>query len=363
MTSVWDSVLGQDRAVDQLQHSVVNPVHAYLLVGPEGCGKEEAARALAGVLLAGNDDDSDRNNDMAVRGTHPDIHEVKREGASILKDQAEEVIKIASTTPKEGNRKAIIMHEVHLMQPSAAARLLKTVEEPPTGVFFVMLAEQVDESLVTIASRCMTIHFGPLDPAVIEHVLTSEGIKLDVAEVAAKSAHGSLTRGRLLAADKQLAHRREFFANIPRRIDGTGATVAAIVEQILSLIDDSVAPLQQRHEQEIVDTEKTLALMGVKRGGKKALEDKHKREIRRFRTDELRNGLTEVASVYRDELARNEHIHRPEGYVTAIHRLHEAMRRLGLNVNEAILLRDLIWSLPSPSADAALQFVLEGNHE
>ena len=103
--------------------------------------------------------------------------------------------------------------------------------------------------------------------------------------------------------------------------------------------------------------------MGVKRGGKKALEDKHKREIRRFRTDELRNGLTEVASVYRDELARNEHIHRPEGYVTAIHRLHEAMRRLGLNVNEAILLRDLIWSLPSPSADAALQFVLEGNHE
>ena len=240
---------------------------------------------------------------------------------------------------------------------------MKTVEEPPTGVFFVMLAEQVDESLVTIASRCMTIHFGPLDPAVIEHVLTSEGVKLDVAEVAAKSAHGSLTRGRLLAADKQLAHRREFFANIPRRIDGTGATVAAIVEQILSLIDDSAAPLQQRHEQEIVDTEKTLALMGVKRGGKKALEDKHKREIRRFRTDELRNGLTEVASVYRDELARNEHIHRPEGYVTAIHRLHEAMRRLGLNVNEAILLRDLIWSLPSPSADAALQFVLEGNHE
>ena len=44
-------------------------------------------------------------------------------------------------------------------------------------------------------------------------------------------------------------------------------------------------------------------------------------------------------------------------------RLHEGMRRLGLNVNEAILLRDLIWSLPSPSADAALQFVLSENSE
>ena len=93
------------------------------------------------------------------------------------------------------------------------------------------------------------------------------------------------------------------------------------------------------------------------------LEDRHKREIRRYRTDELRSGLTAIASIYRDELARNSNIHRPEAYITAITRLHEAMRRLSLNVNEAILLRDLIWSLPSPSADAALQFVLSENAE
>ena len=144
---------------------------------------------------------------------------------------------------------------------------------------------------------------------------------------------------------------------------GTGATVAAIVEQILALIDDAVEPLSNQHAQEVVDTEKTLALMGVKRGGKKMLEDRHKREIRRYRTDELRSGLTAIASIYRDELTRNPNIHRPEAYITAINRLHEGMRRLSLNVNEAILLRDLIWSLPSPSADAALQFVLSEHAE
>ena len=363
MTSVWDFVLGQDRAVQHLRRAVQQPVHAYLFVGPEGCGSAEAARAFAGVLLSNSDDSSDRINDMAWRGTHPDIHEVKREGASILKDQVEEVIKIASTTPTEGARKVIIMHEVNLMQPAAIVRLLKTLEEPPTGVFFIMLAEQVDDSLVTIASRCISIHFGPLENSVISSILQNEGVAADVADAAARSSHGSLTRGRLLANDKQLAHRRDFFANIPRRIDGTGATVAAIVEQILGLIDDSTEPLTQRHEQEAADIEKTLVLMGVKRGGKKQLEDKHKREIRRHRTDELRAGLTEIAGVYRDELVRNAHLLHPDAYTTAISRLHEAMRRLGLNVNEAILLRDLIWSLPSPAADAALQFVLAENAE
>ena len=88
--------------------------------------------------------------------------------------------------------------------------------------------------------------------------------------------------------------------------------------------------------------------------------------IERFVFPKLKRVYTvneSIASIYRDELARNPNIHRPEAYVAAITRLHEGMRRLSLNVNEAILLRDLIWSLPSPSADAALQFVLSENAE
>lgn len=363
MATVWDSILGQSRAIEHLQLAAVHPVHAYLFIGPEGCGKEEAARAFAGRLLADTDDSSHRTNDMAMRGVHPDIHEVRREGASIIKDQSEEVIRIASITPTESSRKVIIMHEVNLMQPAAAVRLLKTVEEPPSGVFFIMLADQLDDSLATIASRCLTIHFAPLDNEVVQQILERDGICADTARAAAKSSHGSLTRARLLASDHTLAQRREFFANIPRRIDGTGATVVAIVEQILASLDEATEPLMNRHEQEVADLERNLVLMGVKRGGKKQLEERHKREIRRYKTDELRDGLTEIAGVYRDELVRNAHIHRPEAYTTAISRIHNAMRRLSLNVNEAVLLRDLIWSLPSPQADAALQFVLTDNTE
>jgi DNA polymerase-3 subunit delta' len=363
VTSVWEKIVGQNRAVDQLTHAVAQPVHAYLFLGPEGCGKEEAARVFSGALLSESDDPAHRTNDMASRGAHPDIHEIRREGASILVDQVDDVLTVASMTPSEGARKVIVMHEVDLMQPAAIVRMLKTLEEPPPGVHFVMLADQMVDSLVTIASRCVTIHFGPLESSVIVDTLVREGISADAAEEAARSAHGSMPRARLLANDRQLASRRDFFANIPRRIDGTGATVAAIVEQILGMIDESLEPLLLRHEQEIIDIEKTLVLMGVKRGGKKQLEDKHKREVRRHRTDELRAGLTEIAGVYRDELVRSTDQLRPDAYVTAITRIHEAMRKLTLNANEAILLRDLIWSLPSPSADAALQFVLAENTE
>lgn len=357
-TSAWDSIVGQPRAIEQLKLASANPVHAFLLVGPEGCGKEDAARVLASVIVAAGAHPSAHDDHAPHRTGHPDIHEVVREGASILREQAVEVVRLASTTPVEGTRKVIIMHEVDLMADSQIVLLLKTVEEPPPGVFFILLADQLTDRLVTFNSRAVTVNFGALAVDDVRRTLVSEGLDEGVAGVAAASSAGSLTRARLLASDPQLVHRHEFFANIPRRIDGTGATVIAVVDQILGLLDDAVEPLQRHHDQEIADLEQTHSVMGIKRGGRKALEDRHKREIRRHRTDELRAGLLAIASVYRDELTRNAHIHRPEAYVSAIDRIHRAMASLGLNVNESIMLRDLLWSLPSPSADAALQFVL-----
>ena len=150
--------------------------------------------------------------------------------------------------------------------------------------------------------------------------------------------------------------RREQFAGIPRRVDGSGATVIAMVDEVLALIDEAAEPLERRHEQEAADLEANMAAMGVKRGGKKALEDRHKREIRRHRTDELRAGLAEIAAIYRNELVSGRSLRSPENYVSAVERIHTALGRLSLNVNETILLRDLFWSLPSLETHEALRF-------
>lgn len=342
-----------------LRRSADDPVHAYLLVGPEGCGTDTAARALAAHLLTRTDDADDRDAQLAMRGAHPDVHEIRRAGASILAEQADDIIRLASVTPSEGSRKVIIVHEVHLMAPDTAARLLKTVEEPPRGVHFVLVAEQVVDVIVTIASRCVTVNFGELDEALVVDSLVSRGIDLDTATAAARASHGNVERASLLATDPGFARRLDMFAAIPQRLDGNGATVVAVVDEILRALDDAAAPLEQRHADEVTAHEESLAVMGVKRGGKKALEDRHKRELRRHRTDELRAGLTQIASVYRDELTRNPDRLHPQSYTDAVDRLHDAMRRLALNVNEAILLRDLIWSLPSPSTHDTLSSVLK----
>jgi DNA polymerase III gamma/tau subunit len=89
----------------------------------------------------GSDNENSREADLITRGAFADVVEVLREGAAVDKDEAEEIIRLASTTPSESNVKVVIIHEVHLMRDSAAARLLKTIEEPSEKVIFILLAD------------------------------------------------------------------------------------------------------------------------------------------------------------------------------------------------------------------------------
>ena len=131
MDSVWQAVVGQPNAIRRLQASAANPLHAYLFVGPSGSTKNEAARAFAALLLAGVDDPQARDARLALAGQHPDVREFARVGAAISKDQADEIVRLAALAPNEGNRKVLILDEFHLLSGEAAAKLLKTIEEPP----------------------------------------------------------------------------------------------------------------------------------------------------------------------------------------------------------------------------------------
>ena len=206
--SVWSSVVGQREAVERLQRAAVDPVHAYLFIGPAGSTKKEAARAFAALVIGGVDDASARDAELVLRGEHPDVKEVVRVGAAIMKDQAVDIIHAASLAPVEGDRKVLILDEFHLLSADAAARLLKTIEEPPASTTFVILADFVPHDLVTISSRCARIEFRSIDDQHIADRLVSEGVDPDSAAEAAAAAGGSLDRARVLAADPDLAARR-----------------------------------------------------------------------------------------------------------------------------------------------------------
>jgi len=317
--SVWDSVVGQSKAVEQLHQLAINHVHAYLFVGPEGCGKDEAARAFASQLITGSDNAASREANLIMRGSFSDVIEVLREGAAVDKDEAEAIIRLSTTTPTESKVKVVIVHEVHLMRDSAAARLLKTIEEPSEKVIFILLADQLVPSLATINSRCVVVQF------------------------VANNAY----RERLLANDPQFAHRQEAFAAIPYKLDGSGATVAQIVDEIFELIEQATVPLVSEQKKELEELEARVTLTGERGSGRKALQDRHKRQLRKFNTDELRSGLSTIAGTYHSFIVSETQYSDETKYHDAIHRIHKAMGSLGLNVNEELLLQSLFLHCPT----------------
>lgn len=345
MTSVWEQVIGQPAAVSMLRRTLEHPVHAYLFVGPSGSTKRIAARAFATVLLTGADDATSRDARLVMVGDHPDVREVEREGQAIDKAQADAIIHLSSLTPVESDRKAIILDEFHLLRPDAAARLLKTVEEPPPSTTFVILADHLTSDLVTIASRCVRVEFRSIDPEHVADRLVLEGTDPETAAEAAAASGGDLERARILASDPAVGVRRRAFAEAAYRLDGTGSVVMTLADELLGLVADAAAPLGERHEREIAEVEERIARMGERGSGRKRLEERHKRELRRHRTDELRHGLSVLASTYRDAVVTGR-MRRPEAGERAVTRVHDALRALDRNPNESLLVQALLWSLP-----------------
>lgn len=342
--SVWSGVVGQTRAVERLHRAADEPLHAYLFVGPAGSTKKVAARAFAARLLTGSDDSTSRDADLIMRGEHPDVSEVERIGARISFEQAREIVHLASLAPVEGSRKVMILDEFHLLNPDGAALLLKTIEEPPASTTFLILADLIPQDLITIASRCARVDFGVITDEVVAARLTTEGVPSDAAAAAAKGAGGNLSRARLLAGDPTLVDRRQAFADVAHRLDGHGNRALQLVDDLIARVDDAAAPLAERHAAEVAELQERVERYGLRGSGKDEMERRHKRELRRHRTDEFVAGLTVIAGVYRDAMVGAGH--RTDEFADAVRRLHAAIDAFELNPNDALLLQSLLWSLP-----------------
>jgi len=91
--------------------------------------------------------------------------------------------------------------------------------------------------------------------------------------------------------------------------------------------------------------EERVAISGERGSGRKTIEERHKREVRRYRMDELRSGLGVIAGVYRDAVVAGTS-QRPDSLVNAVHRVHDALEALERNPNESLLLQSLLLELP-----------------
>lgn len=343
---VWESVVGQPGAVAVLSGAVAAPVHAYLLVGPHGSGRAKATRAFAAAVFAREAADADaarRHADLALAGRHPDLVDVEPAGAQLRETDATGVIGELSRSPSEATRRIVVCHRFHTANPTAIGKLLKVVEEPPETGIVMILAEEVPPELTTIASRCVRVPFGPLPEDLVAEHLVGRGLTPAEAAEIAPASLGDLRRAELLASDDRFAERLSTWRSVPSSLDGTGATVARLVDLIRGLIDEAQEPLDAVHEAERAELDEREEKLGTRGSGRAGIEGRHKRETRRLRSDELRFGLTVLAGAYRAALDGGG----AAAAAAAIDDVRAANEAIIRNPNEAMLLQGLLFRLPS----------------
>ena len=312
MPKALDRIVGQPRVREFLAAAVREGrvSHAYLFLGAPGSGQLEAAQALAecAVCPKGGCDACDECIRVAHR-THPDVHWLAPEGASgYVVEQVRELIADVSLAPVRAQAKVYVLDRVETLRDACANALLKTIEEPPEGVVFILLARSADAVLPTIVSRCQCVPFRVLDPA--------EAAR----RVALTSGTSDERVARIALAVAGTPERACEYLQSPGRREARRLMVRAIAElahdddwDVLTAARDLVAaakaPLDDVRAEQEQAAEQGADYLSAK--AMKLVEQRNKREL----TARGRSGMMELLaaadSLLRDVLLRLEAVDAP----------------------------------------------------
>ena len=163
-SATFEEVVGQEYIVRSIKNAVQNHKvgHAYLFCGPRGTGKTTMARLLAKAVNCENPEKDPcgvcDNCVAANNGTHPDIIEINAANETHVED-IRDLIERSRLAPMQGKHKIYIIDEVHQLSSAASSALLKTLEEPPENVIFILATTDPQKLLPTIISRCQRYDF------------------------------------------------------------------------------------------------------------------------------------------------------------------------------------------------------------
>jgi DNA polymerase-3 subunit delta' len=311
--TVWDDLVGQEHAVELLSTAATDPAamtHGWLLTGPPGSGRSNAARAFAAALQCEQGGCGVcQACTTTLAGTHADVTVVATEKVTIAISEVRDLVGVASRRPSQGRWRVIIVEDADRMAERTTNVLLKAIEEPPPRTVWILCAPSPQDVLVTIRSRCrgVALRVPPVE-AVARLLVARDGVDPVVAEAAARAAQSHIGLARRLARDGKARERRSSVLSIARRIRGVGDAVVAAGELVEVAQAEAKAATEER---DAVEKAELLRALGVEAGGVMPpklrsqltdLEKDQKRRATRHQRDVLDRAMLDLLSLYRDVL-------------------------------------------------------------
>ncbi len=315
LSGVWADLVGQYRSVATLRRAVAGHhhamSHAWLVTGPPGSGRSNAARAFAAALQCVRGGCGSCNDcRTALSGAHPDVTLVRTEMLSIGVEEVRDLVRRAAMSPTLGRRQVLVVEDADRVTERGADALLKSIEEPATKTVWILCAPTADDVVVTIRSRCRLLTLQtPTVSAVAQLLISRDGVDPALADFAARVAQGHVGRARVLARDETARSRRHQVLLIPSRLNGLGDCLAAAASLVEACSEEATAATAELDAKERASLSEALGF-GTKgarprqaQAAMKDLEDQQKARAKRYQRDAIDRALTELTGLYRDVLS------------------------------------------------------------
>jgi DNA polymerase-3 subunit gamma/tau len=256
--SLFKEVVGQDHVTRTLANAIQSGrvAHAYIFAGVRGVGKTTTARILAKALNCAKGASAEPDNTCdscreITEGRSLDVLEIDAASNRGI-DQIRELREMVRYAPAKGRYKVVILDEAHQLTDEASNALLKTLEEPPEGVIFILATTRAEDLVETIKSRAQLFNFHALEfreiAGEIERIAKEEKLKIEPGAVAvlARAAQGSLRDG-LSLMEQAIAYSDDTITD-----ENVRELLGVVAESVL---DDLVNAISEQ------STEKALALV------------------------------------------------------------------------------------------------------
>jgi DNA polymerase-3 subunit delta' len=316
--SVWDDLVGQKPVIETLRAAASGQgmTHAFLLTGPPGSGRSNAAIAFAAALQCENGPGPAAGCGgcnaciTTLAGSNPDVTRVSTESVQFRVKDAREMVRKSAMSPVSQRWQVIVVEDADRFNDSSGNAVLKAVEEPADRTVWVLCAPTVEDVLPTIRSRCRLVSLAtPTAPEVADFLVRRQGVAESLASYAARASQGHIGRAKALATDEATRNRRREVVSLPARLTSIGACMQAATNLADVAKEEAEAITADLDQREKTDLDRAF---GYEDKGRRPREyasalremtDDQKRRAKRRVLDVVDRSLMDLVSVYRDAIA------------------------------------------------------------